>query len=89
MAYYRERYDAERERADRLQDAMLAMHGQEPVTDTVLSERSDLQARQQSARNEREKQLAEMFAESLEEVQQDGLELPDELKIAAQGLVNG
>lgn len=84
VAYWREKADQERDRADRLHDALLTQCGQLPVTEVVRQEVSERRSAQESAQDRHQNELQEMFAESLEE---GGVELPPDLQADAAQMI--
>lgn len=88
LAYYRHRADDERQRADRLNDALLQQNGLPETTSTVIREKT---ARKDAAEQEFERRqefIGEMFAEELHTTyDEEGLELPTDLAAAAQELM--
>jgi ribosomal 50S subunit-associated protein YjgA (DUF615 family) len=68
--YYRDKFDAERARADRANDTLLQALGQLPTTDTVISEQEIRTTKFEKARKTQEEQMAEIFGETLESVEQ-------------------
>lgn len=65
LEYFRGQYEAERRRADRLQDTFLLQHGVEPSSDTVREELSVVREKQLSLSKKVEDELAELMLESV------------------------
>ena len=87
LDYWRARADAERERADRIQDQLMAVNGYEPATETVRVAHQELNEKAEQDRAEQMRQMQEMFAESIEDAESGGLELPSELQGLAKQMM--
>lgn len=68
LQFYRNKFDAERERADRLHDQLLTVHGLEPATVTMINENEAKRAQVSDALGEQQRQLSELYAESVPEM---------------------
>lgn len=79
--YWRTLFQSERLRGDRLADQLLVQVGQLPATetyrDTVKTDTSAIDARFK----QREKELAEIYSDSIEDAEGEGLFLPEELAV--------
>lgn len=89
LAYYRNRAEDERQRADRLNDALMQQNGLPEVTSTVKRERADDRDRAKEEFERRQQQIGEIYAEEMNTNYDDeGLELlPPDLAEAAQALM--
>jgi hypothetical protein len=88
VEYYRRRYDEALERSDRQLDGILAQSGLPEVTATTKRENSEREEKAKTIIDEHERELKEMFSESLNEMEEyDSLVLPDELKVEAAKLI--
>jgi uncharacterized membrane protein YcjF (UPF0283 family) len=56
-------FELERERADRLQDQLLLLHGHEPITPVVRTERAAKQAQESEEFKSRQEQMQEIFSD--------------------------
>lgn len=92
LKHWQELFDAERVRADRLQDQLLLIHGEAPVTETVRVEKKAENAAQETEDVKRAREMQEIFAEQMNETgdgsgmleAEVGIELPDEFKSVAE-----
>jgi hypothetical protein len=84
LAYYRDKFESERSRGDRLSDGLLIRNGELPVTDLVKGDQEKLVADALAESALRQKELNEMFGEAMEETAVDDegnpIELPEELQ---------
>lgn len=88
VEYWQQRADDERERADRVADALNLQNGLPEVTSTVKRERKAAKEEVKQDDLQQERQIAEMFAESVgTDFDMEGLELTDELKAAAEKMI--
>lgn len=88
VEYWQERADDERERADRVADALNLQNGLPEVTNTSKREKVAAKKDEKAEAERQEKQIAELFAESVgTDFDMEGLELTDELKAAAEKMV--
>lgn len=89
LAYYRERSEDERQRADRISDALMQQNGLPEVTNTTRRDRKDQQEAVDQELEKRRGELQEMFAETMNTTYtEEGLELPDDLAEAAQQMLD-
>ena len=83
LAYYRDKFESERSRGDRLSDGLLIRNGELPVTDLVKGDQAKLIADAKAEDALRQKELNEMFGEAMEETAVDNegnpIALPEEL----------
>ena len=91
LAYYRTRADEERQRADRLNDALLQQNGLPETTSTVIREKAERKNAADEEFERRQQYIGEMFAEELHtNYDEEGLEdlgLPADLAAAADQLM--
>lgn len=87
LAYYREKAEQEQRRADRLHDQLLASNGWEPTTETVRQEQKEDASERDAQFKQHQQNLIEMFAESLDDFGEEGLELPAELQEDAKKMI--
>jgi len=86
LAYYRDKFESERSRGDRLSDGLLIRNGELPVTDLVKGDQAKAVQDSKEEFDKRQKELAEIYGEAMAETEADGLELPEELQEEAKKL---
>ena len=84
----RERYEAERRRADRLQDTLSTQAGLPPATETVLGERALADAAAAEEGKKMARQMKELFSEQTGVLHDElGFELPPQLKEGVEAMM--
>lgn len=84
----RERYEAERRRADRLQDTLSTQAGLPPATETVLGERALADAAATEEGKKMARQMKELFSEQTGVLHDElGFELPPQLKDGVEAMM--
>jgi hypothetical protein len=89
VEYYRGKFDEALARADSQLDAVLAQVGLPAVTPTSKREERERAEDAKVEEQKRERELYEIFGESLGDAEADGLVLPSELKAEADKLIAG
>lgn len=84
----RQRVENERERADRLNDAILQQNGLPNVTSTGLNEQAKLEEKRRSEQEQRLREVIEIGADQLNNLyDMSGVELPPDLQAEMDALL--
>lgn len=76
----RQRVDDERERADRVNDSLLQQNGLPASTATVRAEQAAHQSKMEEAFEKQQREFAEIYAETMDDVMSDGSDFVQEVK---------